>query len=348
MDAKKFGSFIFEIRKENQMTQAELASKLNVTDKAISRWERGLGFPDINTLEPLADALGITVVELMKSEKAIDNQITTKDISEVITSTADIVESQNHGQHKLLFIMLAVLCTLMFVVFFLKNWILLKVFALAASILIIIICRPYYVQYKDYPEEKTFYTVIMICFAGIAYAVFLSLLPASVENYLELYPYLPDTITLFIQICIFFNLATWPLAREKKWKKTTIALYWTTLAVLLFFNLVMFFKHFMNVNISTDRANLTEQYATQQLINDFDISPEQINDTYTCYGPSTHNDIYQPEYYKIGFSYSTDSNNNLIYGYYIAIDDDYNFKIIRKGVTIGQSIIYEYTGEDLF
>ena len=50
------------------MTQAELAEKINVTDKAVSRWERGLCFPDINTLEPLADAFVIEVVELMRSE----------------------------------------------------------------------------------------------------------------------------------------------------------------------------------------------------------------------------------------------------------------------------------------
>ena len=58
MDAKVFGKFIMERRKQLGMTQAELAEKINVTDKAVSRWERGLGFPDINTLEPLADALG--------------------------------------------------------------------------------------------------------------------------------------------------------------------------------------------------------------------------------------------------------------------------------------------------
>ena len=57
MEAKELGLFIVRLRKENQITQAELAKRLNVTGKAVSRWERGLGFPDINTLEPLADAL---------------------------------------------------------------------------------------------------------------------------------------------------------------------------------------------------------------------------------------------------------------------------------------------------
>lgn len=46
MDAEKLGAFIAENRKANGMTQADLAMKLRVTDKAVSRWERGIGFPD--------------------------------------------------------------------------------------------------------------------------------------------------------------------------------------------------------------------------------------------------------------------------------------------------------------
>ena len=68
MDAKNSGCILR--KHERQMTQSELAEKIRVTDKAVSRWERGLGFPDINTLDPLADALGITLIELMQSEKA--------------------------------------------------------------------------------------------------------------------------------------------------------------------------------------------------------------------------------------------------------------------------------------
>ena len=54
MDAKSFGAFIADQRRTLGLTQAEVAARLHVTDKAVSRWERGVGLPDINTLEPLA------------------------------------------------------------------------------------------------------------------------------------------------------------------------------------------------------------------------------------------------------------------------------------------------------
>lgn len=69
MDAAKLGAFIAQLRKEANMTQAELAQKLNVTVQAISKWERGKGLPDINTLEPLADALGVNIIDIMKAER---------------------------------------------------------------------------------------------------------------------------------------------------------------------------------------------------------------------------------------------------------------------------------------
>ncbi|MGN0339782.1 MAG: helix-turn-helix domain-containing protein [Lachnospira sp.] len=73
MEAKELGEFIAANRKKKQITQADLAKMLNVTDKAVSRWERGLGFPDINTLEPLAEALGVTLTELMRCSCENDN-----------------------------------------------------------------------------------------------------------------------------------------------------------------------------------------------------------------------------------------------------------------------------------
>lgn len=62
---KTLGVLIAELRKQRGMTQLELAGKLGVTDKAISKWERNLSCPDINTLPVLADALGVSLEELM-------------------------------------------------------------------------------------------------------------------------------------------------------------------------------------------------------------------------------------------------------------------------------------------
>lgn len=69
MDNIKFGNFILKLKKENNMTQKELAEKLHVTDKAISKWERGLSFPDIMLLKPLSEIFGITITELLNAEK---------------------------------------------------------------------------------------------------------------------------------------------------------------------------------------------------------------------------------------------------------------------------------------
>ena len=59
MDNLKTGAFIKSCRKEKKMTQKELADRLHVTDRAVSKWERGLSAPDIALLEPLASVLGV-------------------------------------------------------------------------------------------------------------------------------------------------------------------------------------------------------------------------------------------------------------------------------------------------
>ena len=68
MDPREFGGFVQTRRKELGMNQTQLAEKLHVTAKAISRWERGVGFLSIELLQPLADALEITIAELMQSK----------------------------------------------------------------------------------------------------------------------------------------------------------------------------------------------------------------------------------------------------------------------------------------
>ncbi len=69
MDQIKIGEFIAEMRKEKGWTQRELAERLAISDKTVSKWESGRGLPDISLLLPLCDALGITVNELLSAER---------------------------------------------------------------------------------------------------------------------------------------------------------------------------------------------------------------------------------------------------------------------------------------
>ncbi|HQA59590.1 MAG: helix-turn-helix domain-containing protein [Dethiobacteria bacterium] len=62
------GAIIKRLREERKMTQAELAQVLNVSDKAVSKWETGKGYPDITLVEPIAKALGISTIELLAGE----------------------------------------------------------------------------------------------------------------------------------------------------------------------------------------------------------------------------------------------------------------------------------------
>lgn len=70
MDQVKIGKLITKLRKEKNMTQEQLAEKLSVSNKSISRWETGRNMPDMALLIPLSEALGITTTELLNGETA--------------------------------------------------------------------------------------------------------------------------------------------------------------------------------------------------------------------------------------------------------------------------------------
>lgn len=75
MNNKKTGAFIRQQRKELFLSQKQLAEKLNVTDKSVSKWETGRGAPDISLLVPLAEVLGVTVTEILKGEKLKEKKL---------------------------------------------------------------------------------------------------------------------------------------------------------------------------------------------------------------------------------------------------------------------------------
>ena len=73
IDKGKFGAFVAQLRKEKGLMQKDLAEKLYVSDKAVSKWERGLSIPDVAILVPLAEILGVTVTELLECCRLPDN-----------------------------------------------------------------------------------------------------------------------------------------------------------------------------------------------------------------------------------------------------------------------------------
>ena len=93
MNTQQFGTFIADRRKTKGYTQKELADRLGVTDKAISRWENGHGYPDISSIEPLAKELEVTVLELMHGKLNEDSNIASQDADEAISNTIEITMS---------------------------------------------------------------------------------------------------------------------------------------------------------------------------------------------------------------------------------------------------------------
>ncbi len=78
MAKKSIGQFIAALRKANGMTQQDVADRLNVSNKAVSRWERDECAPDITIIPPLAEMLGVTCDELLKGERILEQQTSEK------------------------------------------------------------------------------------------------------------------------------------------------------------------------------------------------------------------------------------------------------------------------------
>lgn len=89
IDKSKFADRLTDLRKEQHMTQADLAKKLNISPQAVSKWETGESIPDIEMLEILSDLYGLTLDELIKGKEAtnankdivVEEQITAKDVN---------------------------------------------------------------------------------------------------------------------------------------------------------------------------------------------------------------------------------------------------------------------------
>lgn len=99
MDQVKIGKFIATLRKEQNMTQVELASKLGVTDRAVSKWENGRGLPDLSLVVSLAEVLGVTINELLSGERIEEEQYQEK-LEENIVQTIEYSKNKIRSTKK--------------------------------------------------------------------------------------------------------------------------------------------------------------------------------------------------------------------------------------------------------
>ena len=107
MDQEKIGKFIAECRKEKGMTQEQLAEKLGVTDKAISKWENGRCMPDISSLQPLTEELSITINELLSGERITQDKYIERSDENMFELLRKVIEMENRTQKILLCLFIA-------------------------------------------------------------------------------------------------------------------------------------------------------------------------------------------------------------------------------------------------
>lgn len=101
LDKEKFGTFLVQLRKEKGLTQKELAEKLYVSDKAVSKWERCLSLPDIALLQPMAEYLGVTVTELLSGRRIPEDQpLTVAEVEPLVTGRLVMTAREREEQRE--------------------------------------------------------------------------------------------------------------------------------------------------------------------------------------------------------------------------------------------------------
>lgn len=101
IDKKEFGNFLAELRKEKGLTQKELAEKLFVSDKAVSKWETGGSIPDVALLMPLSKLLGVTVPELLECRRyMVAETIAPERADELMSTVIQMTDEEREAAEK--------------------------------------------------------------------------------------------------------------------------------------------------------------------------------------------------------------------------------------------------------
>lgn len=139
MDNIKTGKLIKELRTTKNMTQKELADKLHITDRAVSKWERGLCAPDISLLEPLSEILEVKITDLISGEQSMEEEtsVETK-VLDVITYSENELKKKTNLLKSMLLVVSIVACVMIFQVGMTGMWVLFGIAAIVTAILNVI------------------------------------------------------------------------------------------------------------------------------------------------------------------------------------------------------------------
>ena len=204
MDQIKIGKFISEKRKEAKLTQSELAEKLNITDRAISKWENGKSMPDAGIIPELCKILNITITDLFNGEK-----VDMKDNKKIEENILDAIKQKEISDKKLLDleILLGISVTTFFV--------------------IMVLSISYFVEYQKIAESIG---VILIMISTIFIAVF-ALILLKIEQVAGFYEckkckhrYVPEyKSVLWAPHVNRTRYLKCPKCNEKSWNKKVVS-----------------------------------------------------------------------------------------------------------------------------
>lgn len=343
MEAKQFGQFIATIRKEKKMTQAELAEQIHVTDKAISRWERGGGFPDIQTLEPLAQALGISILELMRSEKMEQEeeqekseiQYTQKEVVEMLQNAGDISKQQEKQDRNANVIAGLLVFGVAAVAWAAKLTNLGGGLVLGGLVATVFVSLWYFFQNMDDKESRRIYGAASVLSVGILMALIhyawgeriAEALPGGVEKEQQIfwtvwYLFLITTV----MTATFRSIRRQKQKKEKKYKTVVFA---AVMAVILFGMLWQYQNTMQGQHRNLGIWSGAEQYAENLLKIDKDLENDWlIGDESWQEGKNT---------YHIRLSYYANEENarqgyESTYEYVIGFDEMDGFIVKSEGV----------------
>lgn len=121
MEQEKIGQFIAELRKEKGLTQKKLAEQLNITDKAVSKWECGYSLPDNSVMLNLCDILGISVNELLSGERLSSTDYNKRAEENIMTLIQENNKSQKKSRQQLISSVIAVLLLVVYFIWFVNR-----------------------------------------------------------------------------------------------------------------------------------------------------------------------------------------------------------------------------------